>query len=170
MTLEPVEQTAASESSWVDAVGDDPSEIGRALLAQGERVLEEVRKGRSDAAKFDERLDAVEKDAEVAKSQRADIREHLAEIRARLDRPGFGERAFEAIAAGFGKFLDNKTAVVVALGILAAGVFGLSVKTPLGSIGAGDGDDVAKDDTDDGDLDAFDFPTDPEDDGAVAGD
>jgi len=149
MTLEPVEQTAASESSWVDAVGDDPSEIGRALLAQGERVLEEVRQSRSDA---DSRLDAVEKE--------------VAEIRGRLGRPSLWVRFFEAVAAGLGKFLDNKPAVVVLLLILA-GALGLTITTPLGNVGAQD--ELAQDD-DDGGGDTGDGGTDGgegEDDGMV---
>ena len=169
MTLEPAETEAATESSWVDAVADEPNELGQAILAQGERLYEAtVRANETRAAQdaaTDKRLDEVEKGAAARDEKLVGIKEQLSDIKTRLDRPSGFERAFEATAAGIGKFLDNKTAVVVALGIFAAVVFGLSIETPLGSIGTGDDDTatpLAQDDDDGGtdsrDADGMAFP------------
>jgi hypothetical protein len=121
------------------------------------------------------RLDALEVGSAVAKEQRVEARAQFVDIKARLDRPGGVERAFEAMAAGMGKLLDNKPAVVLAV-LLLAGLAGVVIDTPWGKVGAGSGDDdtaapLAQDDDDgDGPGGNYNRPSDPEDDGAVAGD
>jgi len=176
MTLEPAETEAATESSWVDAVADDLGEMTQAVLAQGVRLAEQNDRiaaklaeqnerlaeiaGRDD----DKRLDAVETAIAVQGEKMAGLAGQFGDLKARLDRPSGFERAFEATAAGMGKVLDNKPAVVLAL-LLLAGLAGVVIDTPWGKVGASGDDDTATplaQDDDDGGGDVDDGGTDNE--------
>lgn len=141
-------------------MSDDIGEMTQAILAQGVRLSEQnerlidataqasATRAEHDAA-TDKRLDLVEKDVVAGNERLVAIKEQLTDIKARLDRPSGLARMFDAFAVGAGKFLENKVAVVVLLLILA-GLLGLTITTPLGNVGASEGDPVAQDDDDGG--------------------
>jgi hypothetical protein len=177
MTTETAEIPAVAESSWVEAVADEPNELGQAILAQGERLYEATVRANATRDRKDEetdkRLDDVEKGGVARDEKLVAIKDQLTDIKDRLDRPSGAERALEAMAAGAGKLLDNKPAVVLAV-LLLAGLAGVVIDTPWGKVGAGSGDDdtaapLAQDDddgggdtedggTENGDSDAIAFP------------